>query len=383
MARRGHRVDLYTAAYDHAYFPDPSSLGVRLILLGGRGYHQGFVGLLAMRRTLRERLSAYDAVIAVNFPAPLWVAALPRRVRVVWLCFEPKRNLYPAILYADAPNFGAHGYRTAHDPLYQGWWGRLRLLRDPHVLLPYGVRSALQRTLDQRAARRPDVILTPTPYMAGKIRAIYAPKAAVIPIWAGMDAPPLTVSKKAQPDALILIPTRLEPIKNVITAIRAVKQLAETGELGGFRVVILGTGSEEALLRAEVTSLGLGAAVQFSGFVSDTERDDWYDRAAFVVYPPLAEPFGMPVVEAGWRGRAVIAADRGGTADVIVDGVTGRLVPMTDVQALAGAIREWIISPDLPERMGEAARTQIAERCNFHTWVTQIESALSDGVQPH
>jgi glycosyltransferase involved in cell wall biosynthesis len=62
-------------------------------------------------------------------------------------------------------------------------------------------------------------------------------------------------------------------------------------------------------------------------------------RAAVVLYPARwDEPFGMAAAEAQACGTPVVAFRRGGLGEVIMDGVTGFLVPPDDHRAAAGAM---------------------------------------------
>ncbi len=62
-------------------------------------------------------------------------------------------------------------------------------------------------------------------------------------------------------------------------------------------------------------------------------------RAAVVLCPARwDEPFGLAAAEAQACGSPVVAFRRGGLQEVIVDGVTGFLVPPDDVRAAAGAV---------------------------------------------
>jgi glycosyltransferase involved in cell wall biosynthesis len=62
-------------------------------------------------------------------------------------------------------------------------------------------------------------------------------------------------------------------------------------------------------------------------------------RAAVVLFPARwDEPFGMAAAEAQACGTPVIAFQRGGLSEVIMDGVTGFLVPPGDLDAAAGAV---------------------------------------------
>ena len=77
------------------------------------------------------------------------------------------------------------------------------------------------------------------------------------------------------------------------------------------------------------------------------------------------EGFGRVAVEAMAAGRPVVAPNRGGIAESVVDGVTGFLVEANDVEAFAEACERLIANPDLRRRMGEAGRTHA--RSHFST----------------
>ena len=71
-------------------------------------------------------------------------------------------------------------------------------------------------------------------------------------------------------------------------------------------------------------------------------------------------------------GRAVITTDGVGCRDTVEDGVSGFLVPVRDIQALARAMIRFVETPTLVAEMGRAGR-QIAER-RFD--VTRINSRI-------
>jgi glycosyltransferase involved in cell wall biosynthesis len=84
----------------------------------------------------------------------------------------------------------------------------------------------------------------------------------------------------------------------------------------------------------------------------------WKHCALAIVPSIWPEPFGQVAVEAMASGRAVVASRVGGLQDVVVDGVTGLLVPPGDVAALQGALRELLDDAPRRHRMGEAGRAR-------------------------
>lgn len=76
-----------------------------------------------------------------------------------------------------------------------------------------------------------------------------------------------------------------------------------------------------------------------------------------------AESFGIATVEAQAAGLPAVVADAGaGSAESLVDGVTGLLIPPRDGRALAGAVRSLLGAPDRAAAMGAAARTRARAR---------------------
>ena len=108
------------------------------------------------------------------------------------------------------------------------------------------------------------------------------------------------------------------------------------------------------------------ARVRFLGTVPLPELIRAYRAADLLVLPSIwQESYGLPVAEAMACGVPVLASASGGVPELVEDGVTGKLVPRLDAQALADALRELSADPARLRAMGRAARTR-AER--LLTW---------------
>jgi glycosyltransferase involved in cell wall biosynthesis len=161
---------------------------------------------------------------------------------------------------------------------------------------------------------------------------------------------------------------RLIPIKGHDTLLRAVARARDA--VPALTLEIAGAGELEGELRGTVARLGLGDAVTFLGHVG--EIDEVFERAGLVVVPSLGEGFGMVALEASERGRPVIASAVGGLPEIVDDGRTGLLVPPTDVDALAAAIRELAGDAARAAVLGAAARARALamfsqDRCTDRT----------------
>jgi glycosyltransferase involved in cell wall biosynthesis len=92
-------------------------------------------------------------------------------------------------------------------------------------------------------------------------------------------------------------------------------------------------------------------------------EDVWSELATLdiVVHASIVpEPGGQVVLEAMAAGVPVVAADAGGPAEVIEDGVTGLLYPPGNVAALAEALQTLAADEALRARLAEAGRQRVA-----------------------
>ncbi len=130
-----------------------------------------------------------------------------------------------------------------------------------------------------------------------------------------------------------LVAGALEPYKRVDLAIRA-------AVLAGARLVVVGAGSQERVLRrlaAEArTPDGHAADIEFAGRVGDEALRECYRRAGLLIFPQ-EEDFGIVAVEALACGLPVLARRAGGALDIIDDGVTGVFFDEPDPQAIVHA----------------------------------------------
>jgi glycosyltransferase involved in cell wall biosynthesis len=78
---------------------------------------------------------------------------------------------------------------------------------------------------------------------------------------------------------------------------------------------------------------------EFLGRASDEDLVELYASARAVLVPSVEE-FGITAVEAQAAGRPVIAAGAGGALETVLDGQTGRLARVDDVDSFAQAIRD-------------------------------------------
>lgn len=81
-----------------------------------------------------------------------------------------------------------------------------------------------------------------------------------------------------------------------------------------------------------------------------------------LVHPSPMEPFGRAIIEAMAAGKAVVAVNAFGPAELISDGENGLLAQAPTPEALANAVNRLIEDDAFRERMGDAARQFVAKR---------------------
>jgi glycosyltransferase involved in cell wall biosynthesis len=139
--------------------------------------------------------------------------------------------------------------------------------------------------------------------------------------------------------------------------------------------LVCGDGGLETELRNLAYAVGLPAI--FTGLLEPAEIVAALAAADVVVHPSLNEIFPNAVGEAMACGRAVVAADAGGTAELLGrEGDTGVLVPPGDPDALAGAVQALLADRERRERMGAAARSRIEAEFPLDRMIDRYEAAL-------
>lgn len=92
-------------------------------------------------------------------------------------------------------------------------------------------------------------------------------------------------------------------------------------------------------------------------YLGETRDVRPYLAAAHVlVLPSWREGTPTSIMEGMSMGRAAVVTDVPGCREVVRDGVNGRMTPVRDPEALAGAMESFILAPGTIARMGEAGR---------------------------
>lgn len=119
----------------------------------------------------------------------------------------------------------------------------------------------------------------------------------------------------------------------------------------------IGAGSFQATVLGRV-SQHVRDRIDLLGWVSDDDLAGLYETCLLVVAPSRYESFGLPLIEAMWYGKAVIATTAGGIPEVVEDGSEGLLVGPEDVEGLCAAIVRLVTDDGLRERLERGGRSR-------------------------
>ncbi|MEM7666562.1 MAG: glycosyltransferase family 4 protein [Pseudomonadota bacterium] len=148
-----------------------------------------------------------------------------------------------------------------------------------------------------------------------------------------------------------------------------------------WNLVIWGEGAARSELEQQRSQLGLDDRIALPGL---TERPgQWIETADVFVLSSAYEGWPNVIVEAMAAELPVVAFDcEHGVADMIEDGVSGRLVPQGDVPALANALAGLLENPDARRTF---ARSALEASARFDTgaiadqWMQIVEQATRPG----
>lgn len=200
---------------------------------------------------------------------------------------------------------------------------------------------------------------------------------------------PLPVPAASVPDPHLLFVGRFDRIKGGDILIQAFARIAAAhptcrltfvGPDGG---VVLPDGSRHHL--AETLAALPPAIRDRVAVLGQKTRDEIADlrrRHPITLIASRYETFGVALIEAMAAGSAVVSTRVGGCAEILRDGETGLLVPSEDPAALAEACLKLLADPALVQRLGVAARADVAARFSADSVAREVSAFLAPLCRP-
>ena len=176
--------------------------------------------------------------------------------------------------------------------------------------------------------------------------------------------------------ASLLIVSRLEPIKGIDVALRALALLDEGVTL---RVIGDGLPHNRAYLENLSLELGLASRVYWMGAVEPEKVSDYFIEADMLLVPSRFEAFGNVIVEAMAAGAPVVASDIGGIPYVTNGKACASLVPPENPEKLAEAIEYLLRNDEARQAKVEAGKrraTNFSIEAGVDRWIEVFTANL-------
>ncbi len=290
----------------------------------------------------------------------LQLLAIPYIISGFFKCLNICRKWRPDIIHAHWPF--PHAYIAL---------GAAKLFRIPLVLNFHGAELLLirkkkwVRPLLKFAIGQAQAVFANSSFTAGKIKAIrdvnveWSPYGTTLEKGAG-NTEPHAVNGKFK----ILFVGRHIERKGICYLIEAAKYLPKDQ----FEIRIVGVGDLTEELKKQAAGVAPESAeIIFTGKLSPEALANEYRTANVFTLPAIVdskgdtEGLGVVLIEAMELGLPVVASNVGGIPDVVVDGVSGILVPEKDPEALANAFKKLASDAGLVKELLAGAEKRIAE----------------------
>ena len=323
----------------------------------------------------------------------LQLLAIPYIISGFFKCIKICRKWRPDIIHAHWPF--PHAYIAL---------GAAKLFRIPLVLNFHGAELLLIRKkkwvkpLLKFAIGQAQAVFANSSFTASKIKALrdvtveWSPYGTTLE---GGSLPLASATASATPSSGEVSPQRPSPHpvqgkfkilfvgrhierKGIRYLIEAAKYLPRDQ----FEIRIVGVGdlTEELKKLASESATPNSAEIIFTGKLSPEALANEYRTANVFTLPAIVdskgdtEGLGVVLIEAMELGLPIVASNVGGIPDVVVDGVSGILVPEKDPQALASAYKRLAAEPELVKHLLVGSRKRIAE---CFTWDGIIERQIA------
>jgi glycosyltransferase involved in cell wall biosynthesis len=222
-----------------------------------------------------------------------------------------------------------------------------------HLWLRMWIRSLL---------RRSDIVVGQSKNTLDNMRRYYTPEIEGLRVPLGIRRHSVSPASRSaygfgEKDILLVTVGRLIARKAIGDLIKVLHFLKEDP----LRLLIVGSGPQEAALKKMAYDLRLLDRIHFLGQVDENEKFRLLQMSDVYASTSQHEGFGLVFLEAMSCGLPVVCYDHGGQADFLEDGLTGFVLPLNDLHAFAASCRRLVIDPDLRERMGRENLIRVEE----------------------
>ncbi|MDD5542642.1 MAG: glycosyltransferase family 4 protein [Acidobacteriia bacterium] len=175
-------------------------------------------------------------------------------------------------------------------------------------------------------------------------------------------------------DKLVGIVGRVVKVKNLEIAVKAAERVIQ--RLPATHFAMVGDGDEKENLVRLIAQRGLERHITLLGWRRDLENI--YSDCDLALNTSLNEGTPVALIEAMAAGLPTVATNVGGTANVVVQDVTGYLCPSGDAEALAAAMINILGDQRRAREMGRAGRERVRQRFSKQRLVRDLDSLYTN-----
>jgi N-acetyl-alpha-D-glucosaminyl L-malate synthase BshA len=172
-------------------------------------------------------------------------------------------------------------------------------------------------------------------------------------------------------EKLLVHTSNFRDVKRVKDAVRALKIILDKGVKT--KLLLIGDGPDRSECQALARELGIWQQTRFLG--KQSELASVLSASDVFLMPSGNESFGLSALEAMACGLPVVSSDVGGLPELNIDGETGFVVPVGDVQAIAERTLELLKDKPLYTRTSKAAYKRATVEFTKERIVPQYEAA--------
>ncbi len=155
----------------------------------------------------------------------------------------------------------------------------------------------------------------------------------------------------ASNEKLLCHVSNFRPVKRVMDVLQVFERVSRAVPC---RLLMVGDGPDRSRAEAFCRDHHLRERVFFLGNIPNLE--EVVGAADLFVLPSDAESFGMAALEAMASEVPVVATKAGGLPEVVIDGETGYLLPVGDVEGMAARSTEILSDTAFQQRLGRRGR---------------------------
>lgn len=249
-----------------------------------------------------------------------------------------------------------------------------------HPYQPFAVRQ-FYKLCEQRSAKRCHRLISVADAMTDlMVQGGVAEREKFVTIYSGMEVEPFLragANRKEmrsklgfrEDDVVVIKIARLFHLKGHADLIGAAANVVRQNRQ--LKFLLVGDGILRPELEAEIAKLGLTDHFIFTGLVPPSEIPNLLATADMLVHTSYREGLARALPQALISGVPAISYDVDGAREVVLDRVTGRLIPPGNIAALATAIADLAANRSLREEQGREGRKRFTDQFRHQT-MTQL-----------